>query len=177
MAAPKKNQFWKLRSKHGREKLFETPELLWEAACEYFKWCDSHPWHKVEQAKMPGKATKDKNGQPVFPPNIIHIPTQRPYTLSGFCIYANASEAFWKNFRKNKSLSEDFLSIIQSIEEIIRTQQFEGAAVGAFNGNIISRSLGMAEQTENRNTNINFNSKELTTEEIKKIGKALEDEF
>lgn len=26
MAAPKGNQFWMLRSKHGRDKLFATPE-------------------------------------------------------------------------------------------------------------------------------------------------------
>ena len=29
MAAPKGNQFWMLRSKHGRDKLFATPEALW----------------------------------------------------------------------------------------------------------------------------------------------------
>lgn len=28
MAAPKGNQFWMLRSKHGRDKLFATPEAL-----------------------------------------------------------------------------------------------------------------------------------------------------
>ena len=29
MAASKNNQFWKLRSKHGRDILFSSPELLW----------------------------------------------------------------------------------------------------------------------------------------------------
>lgn len=28
MGAPKGNQFWKLRSKHGRDKLFSSPEIL-----------------------------------------------------------------------------------------------------------------------------------------------------
>ena len=51
MAAPKGNQFWKLRSKHGRDKLFATPDLLWQAACEYFEWCDKHPWYKSEAIK------------------------------------------------------------------------------------------------------------------------------
>lgn len=36
MSAPKGNQFWKLRNKHGRSKRFASPEQLWEAACEYF---------------------------------------------------------------------------------------------------------------------------------------------
>ena len=48
MAAPKGNQFWKIRSRHGRTKLFETPELLWEAATEYFEWCEANPWNKTE---------------------------------------------------------------------------------------------------------------------------------
>ena len=51
MAAPLGNQFWKLRSKHGRDYLFATPEALWEAACEYFNWCDGHPWRKNEIVK------------------------------------------------------------------------------------------------------------------------------
>jgi hypothetical protein len=48
MAAPKGNQFWKLRSKHGRDKLFASPELLLESACEYFQWCDENPWLSIE---------------------------------------------------------------------------------------------------------------------------------
>ena len=40
MGAPKNNQFWKLRSKHGRDKIFKTPKILWEAACDYFEWCE-----------------------------------------------------------------------------------------------------------------------------------------
>lgn len=35
MSAPKGNQFWKLRNRHGRSKRFASPEQLWEAACEY----------------------------------------------------------------------------------------------------------------------------------------------
>ena len=43
MAAPKNNDFWKFRSKHGRDKLFESPELLWEEACKYFQWIKDNP--------------------------------------------------------------------------------------------------------------------------------------
>lgn len=31
MSAPKGNQFWKLRNRHGRSKRFASPEQLWEA--------------------------------------------------------------------------------------------------------------------------------------------------
>jgi hypothetical protein len=141
MGAPKGNQFWKLRSKHGRDKLFKTPKLLWEAACEYFQWCDDNPWQKTE-------ATIGINKN-----DIKTIPTERPYTLSGLALYLNASSSYWREFRKNKNLSKDFLSIITRIEEIIYTQKFEGAAVGAFNSNIIARDLGLKEKSEIEQTN------------------------
>jgi len=147
MAAPKGNQFWKLRSEHGRDLLFNTPELLWEAACEYFNWVDAHPWYKVEQLKNPVVATNRETGEKKITA-ITKVPTARPYSLSGLCLYLHASESFWKNFRKNQNLSEDFLSIIARVEEVITTQQFEGGAVGAFNANIISRKLGLADKAE-----------------------------
>lgn len=134
MAAPKGNQFWKLRSKHGRDMLFATPDLLWEAACEYFEWCDKNPWRVVKN-KTKGK-TKEKE----------ESPTQRPYTLSGLMLYCDASETFWREFKKANH--KDFLSVIAHIESVIETQQLEGATVGAFNANIIARKLGLAEKQE-----------------------------
>lgn len=135
MAAPKGNQFWKLRSIHGRDKLFTTPELLWEAATEYFNWVDAHPLYKAE-AIMSGKEAG----------KIIKVPVGRPYTITGFLIYIDASESFWKEFKK--AGHEGFLPIIHTIEKIIYTQKFEGAAIGAFNANIISRELGLADKKE-----------------------------
>ena len=51
-----------LRSKHGRDKLFATPELLWDAACEYFQWCDENPWttRKAIQKTVPVRVNKGK---------------------------------------------------------------------------------------------------------------------
>ena len=137
MAAPTGNQFWKNRSEHGRQKLFESPLLLWEAACEYFNWSDAHPWWKNEPIK-----SGDRAG------HVMKVAVARPYTLAGLCIYLNASRNYWKELKKNRDLSEDFLAVIDNIEEIIYTQKFEGAAVGAFNANIISRDLGLAELSE-----------------------------
>jgi hypothetical protein len=133
---PKGNQFWRLRSEHGRDKLFETPTLLWEAATEYFNWCDSHPWYKVEANKA---QTKPED-------RLLKIPTQRPYTLSGFLLYIGASEGYLRAFRK--TANTDFLSVIGEIETIVETQQFEGAIVGVFNSNIIARKLGLTEKVD-----------------------------
>ncbi|MBD2703796.1 DNA-packaging protein [Spirosoma sp. BT702] len=133
MAAPKDNEFWKLRAKHGRDKLFETPALLEEAAYEYFSWCQDTPLYRTD---FRGKDADE-----------VHIPLPRPFTLTGLCLYCDASEQFWRTF-KASGPSEDFLAVISRIEQIIYTQKFEGAVVGLFNANIISRDLGLVDKKE-----------------------------
>jgi len=133
VAAPEGNQFWKLRSKHGRDKLFQTPELMWEAACEYFEWCDNNPWYKNEAIK-----SGDLVG------TTVKVPTARPYTITGFLVYIGASEQYWRTFKANDH--KDFLAVMEEIERVIYTQKFEGAAVGAFNANIIARDLGLSDK-------------------------------
>lgn len=152
MAAPAGNQFWKLRSKHGRDKLFATPELLWDAACEYFQWCDENPWttRKATQKSIPVRKKVGKKIQTVMEEQTQRevTPTQRPYTLTGLCIYLGASSMYWYSFKsecKEKG-AKDFLCIIARVEETIETQQLEGACVGAFNANIVARKLGLIDK-------------------------------
>lgn len=182
MPAPRGNQFWKLRSTHGRKKLFASPKLLYKAATEYFQWCDNHPWQRKEQLKKP-VVVKDKKGNQSVEV-LTDIPTARPYSLSGLCIYLNVNTQYFNDFKdalkgKKDKKSQGFSEVIHAIEEIIYTQQFEGAAVGAFNQNIIARKLGLVEKVEAKNTNTNFNhnSVDLTPDDIKKFRKALEDEL
>lgn len=143
MAPPPGNQFWKLRTKHGRDKLFETPEILREECETYFEWVDANPWFRKEAIKSGDLAGKT-----------MDVETPRPYTLAGLCIYLNVSESYWRTFRNTEGLGNDFLSVIDWCELVIRTQKFEGAAVGAFNANIIARDLGLKEQTEISGKNI-----------------------
>lgn len=154
MAAPKGNEFWKMRTKTGRNRLFAEPEALWEAACEYFQWCDEHPWttRKATQKNVPVKVVKDKEivieNQQQTQQEVT--PTSRPYSLMGMCVYLGASTNWWNEFRSaciNKR-DKDFLEVIARVEETIKTQQFEGACVGAFNANIIARTLGLADKQE-----------------------------
>jgi hypothetical protein len=144
MGAPKGNQFWKLRSKHGRDKLFKTPQLLWEAACEYFQWCEDNPIEAYEN-----KGTK----------NVNLIKFRRPFTLKGFCLYCDASENWYKEFRDglDKEKDKGFFAITDKIESIIYTQKFDGAAIGIFNANIIARDLGLSDkQSIQQNTIIEY---------------------
>lgn len=139
MAAPKGNQFWKLRSKHGRDKLFANPQLLWEAACEYFEWCEDNPLIEIDY--------KGKNAKKV------EMPKMRPYTLFGLCHYLDCDAAYFRNFKsQERENKEAFITVITRIEETIYNQKFTGAAAGFLNPNIIARDLGLREKTENNHT-------------------------
>lgn len=151
--APKGNQFWKLRSKHGRDRLFATPDLLWEAACEYFQWCDDNPFYEVEQSRGAAKPHVDEEGKVTFPPNLVELPKIRPYTYQGLCLYLDCNTMYFNQFEialkdKDDDLSRDFSLTVTRIREVIYNQKFSGAASGFLNANIIARDLGLQDKSE-----------------------------
>jgi DNA-packaging protein gp3 len=134
MAAPEGNNFWELRSKHGRDPLFATPDLMWEAATEYFAWCVENPLIEVD---FVGKDATE-----------VKIPHMRPFTMEGLCLYLDCNTEYFRQFKKRLNptenpLHEDFARVIKRIEENIYLQKFEGAAAGFLNANLISRDLGL----------------------------------
>lgn len=169
---PKGNDYWNKRSKHGRDKLFSTPELMWQAACEYFKDTDKNPWKKKQVQSFQGVNT------------LVDVPTQTPYTLIGLCLYLGCAISYFRSFKKvilDKNIDvvtdtdRDFLTVIECIEAVIEKQQFEGATVGTFNANIIARKLGLIDKQEIDSRNINYNT-EITKDEAKTISDALEND-
>ena len=169
------NKFWQQRSKHGRDKLFKTPDLLLEAASEYFQWCDDNPWIKKEAVK-----SGDMAGM------IIDVPTQRPYTMQGICSYLDCGVNYFNQFedsilKKEDSLSKDFSLVITRIREAIYQQKFEGATVGAFNANIIARDLGLTDKKEIENNHSGeiknqIDYSKIPTEALQLILKSQQDE-
>jgi hypothetical protein len=130
------NQFWKMRSSHGRDLLFASPLLLWESACEYFEWCTENPWLKSESIKSGELAG-----------TTMTVPISRPFTMQGLCIYLDCSTSYFREFKRSRGDSNiGFMSVIEKIEEVVYQQQFEGATVGAFNANIIARALGLTDK-------------------------------
>ena len=143
MGAPKGNEFWKLRSKHGRKKLFETPDLMWEAATEYFQWCVDNPLIEID---FKGKDATQ-----------VKIPKMRAFTIAGLCIYLDCNTVYFNHFEKAlkekgqgnlTEMEKGFSKVITRIKDIIYTQKFEGAAAGFLNANIIARDLGLADKKQ-----------------------------
>ncbi len=148
------NSFWLKRKKTGRQKNIKSPQALWEHACDYFSLVDSTPYIKLEQKK--GNTTFPK-GQKLtlkqiqaMANQIVEIPTIRPYTWEGFedFLFSKGVISNLKDYRFNKNGAYDeFSAIISRIGTIIYAQKFEGAAVGAFNANIIARDLGLVDKS------------------------------
>lgn len=132
------NEFWKARSKHGRDKIFGDSQTMLEAAYEYFQWNQENAWHKNEAIK-----SGDRCG------DLIEVPTERPLTIYGLTQFWGVSKNYLEQFEKALPEGEkDFSGVIEFIRDVIYRQKFEGAVVGAFNANIISRELGLADRSE-----------------------------
>lgn len=132
MAAPKGNQFWKARSKHGRDKIFSTPEILWSACVEYFEWVEKNPlWEEKVFCHQGQIATHN-------------TPKMRAMTISGLCLFLDVSDETWSDYRSR----EDFIGVITRAERIIYQQKFSGAAAELLNPNIIARDLGLRDKQE-----------------------------
>jgi hypothetical protein len=143
LSAPKSNQFWKLRSKHGRDLLFADPAKLWDAACEYFEWVQDNPEYEVKPMVV---SNGNGEGSSV---EMIKVPVKQPFTLHGLCLFLDCSTGYFRTFKSTiKPENEDFLAVINKIEEVVYNQKFSGAASGFFNANIIARDLGLKEQTD-----------------------------
>lgn len=153
-----KTPFWKLRGVNKGIPIFENPAELWEAACDYFSYMDNNPHTQSELVKYKGSST------------IGELPKMKPYTLSGLCFFLGCSESYFRVFKHNirereaagtlREVDTSFMETIEAIEQVIETQQLEGAMVGAFNYNIVRAKLGLVDKqdvTSNGETILNIN--------------------
>lgn len=168
MEMSKSNQWVKKKSKAGQPKKIKTPEKLWDLACDYFAWCDSNPYIRTD---FKGKYVER-----------VEIPTMRPYTWEGFYTYLRNNEIIDSvvDYKRNKNGAySEYSQIITRIGDIIFSHNFDGAAVGAFNANLIARKLGIKEQSEVEVSNTYKTLKEVDDEIddlIKEIQKERADE-
>lgn len=132
MAAPKGNQCWMLRLKHGLDGKFKTPEEIRENFEQYVQWAEETPLIEVD---FRGKDATE-----------VRLPKMRLLTKDGFALACGFS--CWTKLSEYKNKSKDFGSVFTRIEQAIYTSKLEGAASGFFNHNIIARDLGLMNQEQ-----------------------------
>lgn len=139
MAAPKGNQFWKARTKHGRDKLFSSSEALWEACCEYFQWVEDNPLWDTKVTQYQGE--------------VIDMPVakMRAMTISGLCLFLDIDRSTWTAWKTE----DDFSAIVARAEEVMYSQKLSGAAADLLNANIIARDLGLKDASTKEHTGPN----------------------
>jgi hypothetical protein len=136
------NQFWKMRSKHGRDRIFKDPQTMLKACYEYFEYQSQQKWEKTDVIRGGENA-----GQ-----QISHTVTT-PFTIEGLCIFLDVNTVYFNHFENalnpdKSEIDNDFSKVITHVKEVIRKQKMEGASVGAFNANIIARDLGLTDKQE-----------------------------
>lgn len=133
------SKYWKTK-KIGQPKKY-NPENLWTGIQNFFTWCDNNKWMKNEVIKG-----GTMSGQ------IVQVPTERPYTISGLSVFLGMSVKTFENYGKmdqeKEPQAKDYLRVITRARDIMYTQKFEGAAVGAFNPLIIARDLHLRENVD-----------------------------
>ena len=132
MSAPLGNKFWKARSKHGRDRLFESADALWEACCEYFEWVEANPLIEMRPFAYQGVVIQEP------------VPKMRAMTIDGLCLFLDIDVRTWASWRS----VDDFIPVVTRAESVIRSQKFAGAAADLLNANIIARDLGLADKKD-----------------------------
>ena len=153
MAAPKGNKYWKLRGKHGRDRIIEDPFLLSENIDEYFLWCLDNP---IIQIDYRGKDLTE-----------IELPLPRVFKKEELARFVGLSE--WRLLEDLKKISKDFSQVIKETENIIADQKYTYAVVGIFNSNIVSRDLGLTDKTDLTTNGKDLQQSNLSEESISKL--------
>lgn len=134
MAAPKGNEYYKLRSKDGRDRIFKNPEDLLNACNEYFEWCIDNPLKEEQLFHYQGTVVRGEANK------------LRPFTIQGLCNFIDIASSTFQEYEKK----EGFSVITTRVRSIIYNQKFEGAAAGFLNPNIIARDLGLSDKQEHK---------------------------
>lgn len=147
----KGNQLWQtVKIRKGARALITDAGELWQKAIDYFNWCDHNPQYRPEAIKHQGEGST------------MDMSLGRPYSVDAFTIYCGVSRSYFRTRKAELGDKEaaktarpeelELLDMIHLIEDIIRTQRFDGAAVGIFKENLISRVDGYADNINQNNT-------------------------
>lgn len=123
----------RLVSQYGVISKYRTPQDLYLAALEYFKFADANPITRPEAIKGGAMAG-----------NIVEVEIPRPWTLMGLCGFLGMSVKMWMTFH-NEDRSE-FHEVVDYLEDACKRQKLEHALVGNYNAILVSKDLGLIDK-------------------------------
>lgn len=124
----------------GRPRKFKNAQELWEKFIEYCEYVDNNPWQiKSASNSLNEGASKSNNMR-----QDVSV-RQRAYTLYGFCAYAGICSK-WGDFKRTNIDRRDFEKVMFAIENVVCSQQLDGALINQFDGSIVARLNGLADK-------------------------------
>lgn len=144
------NQLWRRRLTTGAPRKYETADDLQTEIIGYFEWLENNPLLEQKAFQFQGEIiTTD-------------VPKMRAATLVGLCLYVGISRKTWLDWKANRP---DLLNIMETAEEGIYNQKFEGASAGLLKENIIARELGLADKQDTNHSG-NVSLSDLSEDEL-----------
>lgn len=141
----------------SKTKYIKNPELLWGYFVKYKETVKNNPIFIVEQKRGNTIIPKDFEGIIPEDMNIVKLPMQKPLTMEGFenwCEDEDIISDLGDYFSNKNKAYDEYSTICSRIKRNIRQDQIEGGMVGIYNPSITQRLNGLAEKTDNVNTNI-----------------------
>lgn len=134
------NIYPEVRAQIGRPLKFK-PEQLLAKFKEYVQWCKDNPITlRTTVDAIAANGTHYGNTTTEEKPRLVSI--------GGFLVFLGASRQWWDQLDTNRTRQQDFLAVKGFIRDFCEEYQKEMASSGLFNGNIISRLLGLADKKQ-----------------------------
>ena len=131
--------------KGGRPKAFNSPKELQRLLDEYFDYCDNDK-----------EIITDSKG------NIKSI--QKPYTMSGICVYLDIHADTWNEYSRKPEFSETIKKARKKVENYCEENTITGRLNPIFSIFSLKNNLGWVDKFEVNTTN---QPEQLTTDDIK----------
>lgn len=122
----------------AKDHSIKNPELMWEIFLKYKQWCKDNPRTK-------DLATKDSDTHKTE----LSIPRCLSWTGLNMYVATEKICVHLKNYRANtKGYYDDFVNIMELIDDCIKEDQTSGSMAGIYNPMIATRLLGLIDQQE-----------------------------
>lgn len=125
----------------GRPFKIKSALELWEKFVAYCDDVENNPW----QVKTGSNSIAGDNGRQSNSMRQEVRVIQRAYTLYGFCAFCGIVQK-WADFKRGNMKRKGFEPVIMQIENVVASQQLDGALIHQFDSSIVARLNGLADK-------------------------------
>lgn len=127
------NVYSEMFARSRKPNTYRKPNDLFDAAREYFVWCENHPLQEEKIFQHQGMIVRGDAER------------VRAFTKQGLAAHLGIPYSRLKVYKDRGGRWE---LVVELIENVIYTQKFENAAAGLLNSSLIARDLGIADKSE-----------------------------